>query len=171
MNIVSAPLRQEGLTVLLATLVQEGCTRKTKIFEATRSCHTSILGKNSKAISGKDVRTSGKVRFIYYSRKGILTRRVNCGRNPTTRSRRLSRRESEASERRTEKHPGLIESRRISILGRCQKVFGVRMNLFTRMKITKTGPVNGDNAERRTNSLHVFLPAQAYLIYRKVRGL
>jgi len=82
-----------------------------------------------------------------------------------------SQRIEKERERRTEEHPGLIESWRISVLRRGQKAFVVNADLFTRRKTEKTGVVNTDGVWQPTDSLHVFLPLQAYLIYTAVKIL
>ena len=48
---------------------------------------------------------------------------------------------------------------------------GTGAGLFTRKKRKKAGLVNTDKVRLRTNSLHVFLPVQAYLTYKTVKGL
>ena len=76
------------------------------------------------------------------------------------------------SERRTEEHPNLIEDRKIPILERGQMARSrVGAELFTRKKRKKTGLMSTDNMRLRTNSLHVFLPVQAYSTYTTVSGL
>ena len=45
------------------------------------------------------------------------------------------------------------------------------MSLFTKTKITKTDFVSTGNARGRIDSLHVFFPGQAYLTYKKLKGL
>ena len=77
----------------------------------------------------------------------------------------MSCREFETGKRRTEEHPSLIQGRRISILHSGQNVSRIEAKLLTRMKTENTGLINIDNARWRTDLLHVFLPAQAYLIY------
>jgi hypothetical protein len=75
------------------------------------------------------------------------------------------------SGRRTKEYPNLIEGGKIPILGRGQIALGVGMGLFTRKKRKKTGLVNTDKPRSETDSLHVFLPAHAYLTYPIVRRL
>lgn len=77
---------------------------------------------------------------------------------------RVSHRGLETRKRHTEEHPSLIKNRRISVLQRGEKAVEVKANLFTSRKTKKTAPVNTGRARRRTDSLHVFRPVQAYLI-------
>ena len=72
------------------------------------------------------------------------------------------------SKRRTEEHPNLIKGGKVSILERDQMALGVGRELFTRKKRKKTGLVNTDKARLHTDSLHLFLPAQAYSTYTTV---
>ena len=86
--------------------------------------------------------------------------------------RRVSHRELEVRRAPTEEQPGLIEDRSVPVLLDGQKRFEAKTNRLTSMKSQKTWSVSTDCTEgRSTNSLHVFLPLQAYLIYATVKGL
>ena len=79
-----------------------------------------------------------------------------------------STRHKEEADRRTPKSHREPENT-YSAKGR--KGFGAEKNLLTRTNTQKTGLVSTDGRRQAQDSLHVFFPDQAYLIYKTVKGL